>query len=200
MAKIFRIVLAIGTIIFLSMVMINLVTAKDKVFGGRVIDADTKEPIEGAVVVASWNEEKWIPLGEWMVRPKDVKETLTNKNGEWSIKGPAGGENSLSYYLSLISVLYHTTEPQFIIFKPGYCSWPKGFGIDVCMDRLKPGGNGEIHKGKSVIELPELKKKEDRLKVLPGPVSGEGALEKQREFIRLLNEESGSLGLRMIYK
>ena len=31
-------------------------------------------------------------------------------------------------------------------------------------------------------------------------ISGEGALEKQREFIRLLNEESGSLGLRMIYK
>jgi hypothetical protein len=37
--------------------------AKDRVYGGRVIDFETKEPIEGAVVVAYWYERMAAPAG-----------------------------------------------------------------------------------------------------------------------------------------
>jgi hypothetical protein len=88
-------------------------------FSGKVVDAETKEPIEGAVVVAHWNKEAAFII-EAHQSLKDVKETLTNKNGEWTIKGPKGREPSI--FLRIISHLpfvYYTLKPNFIIFKPG---------------------------------------------------------------------------------
>jgi hypothetical protein len=127
---------------------------KDWTFSGKVIDADTGEPIEGAVVVASWIEA-WPGIAGEGSRLKDVKETLTDKSGSWSITGPKGQMNDEHPYLSLLLGLHYTREPEFIIFKPGYCSWPEGFSIDACKRRINPRGNGEIRKGGN-IELPKL--------------------------------------------
>ena len=54
--------------------------------------------------------------------------------------------------------MYYTMEPEFIIFKPGYCCWPEGFAIDACYEKLKPKEAGEIMEGKT-IELPRLREK-----------------------------------------
>jgi hypothetical protein len=168
--------------------------AKDIIYRGKVNDAETREPIEGAVVVAYWLKA-WQTVSGESTELKEVKETLTDSNGQWSIKGPKGKENDPHPYLSFFLLLSYTREPSFIVFKPGYCSWPEGFSIEACQGRLKPAGIGEIMKGET-IELPKLNKGEDRLRALrPGPVGGEGALEKQREYIRLLNEERRNLRL-----
>jgi len=169
-----------------------------KTFSGRVIDADAQEPIEGAVVVVYWLEARRTSLGDLSSRPKDVKETLTDKNGEWSVTGPAGGENTISYYLALITGMYYTMEPEFIIFKPGYCCWPEGFAIPACSEKLSPEGNGKIREG-NTIELPNLRREKDRVRNIPGIAGGENALEKQKEFIRLINEERKKLRLPEIY-
>jgi hypothetical protein len=169
-----------------------------KTFSGRVIDADTREPIEGVVVVVYWHEARRTSIGDLSSRPKDVKETLTDKNGEWSVTGPAGGENTISSYLSLITGMYYTREPEFIIFKPGYCCWPEGFAIDACSEKLNPEGNGKIREG-NIIELLKLRREKDRVRNIPGIAGGENALEKQKEFIRLINEERRKLGLPEIY-
>jgi hypothetical protein len=55
--------------------------AKERTFRGKVIDFDTKKPLEGAVVVAMWFNLK----GDLFI--KDLKEALTNNKGEWSIVG-----------------------------------------------------------------------------------------------------------------
>jgi hypothetical protein len=178
--------------------MMPCASAKDRTFHGKVIDYDTREPIEGAVVVAYWDEGRATLAGQ-DTRLKDVKETLTDKNGEWSITGPKGKPHDPNPIFSFLTGIHYTRTPQFIIFKPEYCSWPQGFFIEACKDKLNPGGNGEVAEGKQ-IELPKLTAREDRLKSLPGPVAGEGAWEKQREFIRLLNEESRKLGLSGTYK
>ncbi len=172
-----------------------------KTFNGRVVDADTKEPIEGAAVVVYWYEASWIPLGEWIVRLKDVKETLTDKNGEWTIKGPAGsGANSLAYHTALAGVTFYTRKPGFIVFKPSYCSWPNGFSIDACNGRMHITGHKEKIMGEGgTLELPKLTAREDRLRTLPGPIAGKGTLEKQTEFIKLINQESRNLGLSGTY-
>ncbi len=44
-------------------------------------------------------------------------------------------------------------------------------------------------------KLPDMMSREDVLMAIPGPVIGEGSLEKQKEFIRLINEEKKNLGL-----
>jgi hypothetical protein len=77
------------TIILFVVVLFFSTSVYGATFKGKVIDADTKEPIEGAVVVASWLEERADIAGSTS-ELKDVKETLTDKNGEWMIKGPRG--------------------------------------------------------------------------------------------------------------
>lgn len=187
-------VIFVATICFFSI----LPKAHAKTFSGRVIDADTREPIEGAVVVVYWLEARRTPIGDLSSRPKDVKETLTDKNGEWSVTGPAGGENTISSYLALLTGMYYTMEPEFIIFKPGYCCWPEGFAIDACKGKLKSSGSGEIMEGKT-LELPRLRGERDRVRNIPGIAGGENALEKQKELIRLINEERKKHGLPEIY-
>ena len=180
------------------MILIPWVFAKDRTFHGKAIDVDTKEPIEGAVVVAYWLEARATVSGE-DTRLKEVKETLTDKDGKWSITGPKGKEGSNALLIfTFLTGTYYTREPQFIIFKPGYCSWPQGFSIEACKEKIKHSGIGEITEGGNV-ELPKLLKKEDMLRVLPAPVSGENALEKQKEFIRLINKERKNLGIPEAY-
>ena len=168
--------------------------SKDKNFSGRVIDAETKEPIEGAVVVAYWYEARSTLLGE-STRMKDVEECVTDKNGEWKIVGEEGKSFNPNPHQSLITGAYYTREPLFIAFKPGYCPWPEGFFVEACQGKIKPGGNGEIRRGVTV-ELPKLSKKEDRLRFVPDIV-GESLAQfrKQKAFMRLINEERKDLDL-----
>ena len=169
--------------------------SKDMTYRGKVIDADTKEPIEGAAVVVYW-DKAWQTISGESTELKEVKEILTDKNGEWSIEGPKGKEHDPHPYLSFFLLLSYTREPRFIIFKPEYCSWPGGFSIAACREKIKPGGTGEIMEGKTIElpKLPKLMKREEILMSLPGPIMGEGFLEKQKEFIRLINEQSRRFG------
>ncbi len=187
---------------FLMVVLLVLMVPSTfaKTFRGKVIDADTKEPIEGAVVVVYWYTARATISGE-STTLKDVKECLTDREGEWSISGPKGRDEWPIPYLSLF--IPYTREPRFIVFKPGYCSWPNGFGIEVCQGKIKPGGIGEMMKG-VVAELPKLTKREDRWRnesvgpIYAGsddPREEREFLKKQREFLRLLNEERRNLGL-----
>lgn len=148
-------------IIILLFLLIDIsdVFAKDIIYSGRVIDADTKEPIEGAVVVAVWYEARGTITGP-DTRLKDVKETLTNKDGRWSIVGPEGDEDKLIPGLLQLFMIYITREPYFVVFKPGYCSWSFGaFGIDACKEKLKPSGKDGFIKGE-IVELPKLTDRE----------------------------------------
>lgn len=122
-------------------------------FKGKVIDADTKQPIEGAVVVASWMEET-LSIAEGGMRSKDVKETLTNKNGEWTISGPQG--DGIAKWFIFIPGVYYTKPPEFIVFKPGYCSYPAGFGIGLCKGRLKTYNLTNSETIGEIVELPKL--------------------------------------------
>ncbi|MBI4822833.1 MAG: hypothetical protein HY805_01190 [Nitrospirae bacterium] len=186
-----------NTFIIIGLYLLFSTTAFGATYSGRVIDADTKKPIEGAVVVAVWLEERATIAGP-SSRLKDVKETLTGKDGAWVIKGPKGRRmGNIKAIVSFLTGTHFTKPPEFIIFKPGYCSWPAAFGIDACKEKMKYSDIGEG----GVVELPRLTEREDRLKAYRvGPVSGVGAYKKQKEFIRLLNEESKTLGLPGIYE
>jgi hypothetical protein len=189
--------------IFIGVFMITVLSSSisfAKTFRGKVIDADTKEPIEGAVVVAEWSEETTTPTATHF-RLKDVKEVLTDKNGEWMIKGPRGGEiGNIKTIISVLTGAYFTKRPRFYILKPGYCSCPAVPGIKVCNERMRPQGiNGEGE----ILELPKLTKKEDRLytqgMTIPDCFFEMTAdIQKARKiknFLRLLNQEARFLGL-----
>ncbi len=81
----------------------------ESAFKGIVIDAETKEPIDGAVVVAKYHVNTWGPV-ESSTDLIDVREALTNKKGEFFI--PA-----LTKIINPLSVGDYTS---FLIWKPGY--------------------------------------------------------------------------------
>jgi hypothetical protein len=187
-----------GFILIMAFVLIST-SGCAHTYKGRVIDAETKEPIEGAAVVASWRKEKAVLAGSHE-KLKDVKETLTDENGEWTIKGPKGrGYDEISLAIGIVSFLpfvYYTLRPNFIIFKPGYCSWPKGRQIGACrgIDYHSDEGYWEG----ATVDLPRLTEKGDRMGALPGIVSeinGTKWARKQKTYLKLLNQENRYLGL-----
>lgn len=79
----------------------------DGPYKGRVIDADTREPIEGVVVLGIWSREHISPGGA-VHTFYDAMETVTDKNGDFEIKG-----------LGLL-VLSNVIPMDVLIFKAGY--------------------------------------------------------------------------------
>jgi hypothetical protein len=137
--------------------------ATDMTFQGKVIAADTLQPIEGAVVVAVWDEEMATIAGA-DVRFNDAKEALTDKNGDWSITGPKGETNNMNPYTSLLLGKYYIQEPYFVIYKPGYAKYgtPGGFKAYPYVDKKHNlEGIVLIRPGDTFAERKEHRKKYD---------------------------------------
>jgi hypothetical protein len=140
------------------------------------------------VVVASWSEERGNATGGTS-RLKEVKETLTDKSGEWTISGPKGTSNefleNVYIILTLFTGTYYTKPPSFIIFKPGYCSYPKGFEIEQCKGKLRPYGVGS----NETTELPKLSVRDRETLLRNTPFVTSEASEKTPIFHNLLDRD-----------
>ena len=113
---------------------------------GKVIESDTKKPIQGAVVVAVWYSlTRLNPAGS---SPDTLKviETETNADGEF--------EFSSKYFIS-VPMFREVSGPDFLVYKPGY----NVFQISYVSEE-----HPLYKKGFAIIELPRLEKREDRLK------------------------------------
>lgn len=172
-------------------------------FNGKVIDAETKEPIEGAVVVAIYKKYPIISgPGGGSESIMDIKEILTNAKGEFYFPS----------YTTLIQPFSIEGSATFIIFKPGYGSFPNyhvsppkvGVNPEEFLSRGRIGEEGEIEwKGIGtktkvtfgIVELPPLKTKEERRQVHVSPVDSVSwhkktwYWKKQKHLIKLLREE-----------
>ncbi len=84
-------------------------------FKGKVIDAETIEPIEGAVVAAIYYVNDFGPFGSGSA-VADVQETLTDSNGEFIVPG--------NIFFHLWPFTTGGDRTKFIIFKPGYWPYP----------------------------------------------------------------------------
>jgi hypothetical protein len=128
---------------------------------GTILDIDTKQPIEGAVVVV----EYWkgtIGLGAGTIDSiVKVRETLTGKDGSFSFPS----------YTRLIQPFSWKIPASFIIFKPGYASVEIN---DLALfadqtqelDLIIPWAKGLLFKvrGHGVVEIPKVRSKEERRK------------------------------------
>lgn len=158
-------------------------------FRGRVVDAETKEPIEGAVVVVLyWKRYLMGGPGGPSSTIFNARETLTDVKGEFFFP---------SY--TTVTPLARETIVQFIIFKPGYIH-SLGPNLTGYFMREKffssddIGKMGEIRDGldvwKGILGVVELKKAnncEERRRSVPGrpfEVSKELPL-----FFKIIEEE-----------
>lgn len=153
---------------------------------GRIIDMETKEPLEGAVVLAVWERVYRTPAGDNSYF-YNAKEVLTDKEGRFEI--PAYTP------INLLPIISYMRGPYFTFFKPGYLSLSRydygAFFLEGTKEapvelpemgkvfRLAPG----------ILELPKLKTREERRKGRPSPVGDKKDWKKQRELIKALRQE-----------
>lgn len=169
-------------------------------FRGRVIDAETKEPIEGAVVVAVYNKYTISPIERYS-SVIDAKETLTDKNGEFYFPS----------YSTLIQPFSGEGLARFIIYKPGYGNFPdkqitpigvsddetffsKGIGKTGELEGLVDRKIAMIKVTFGIVELPKLKTREERLRAIPSSPTDIRSKELPLLY-RAINEEGRRFGL-----
>lgn len=75
-------------------------------FCGKVVDKETNKPIEGVVIIASWETFNIMTEGYSLTRPYKVSEVVSNVNGEFCLNGQ--GFSFFPY------------NPSVEIFKSGY--------------------------------------------------------------------------------
>jgi len=147
---------------------------------GTVVDADTGEPIEGAVVVAVYSTESY-SVGGSVGHYLDAQEVMTEKNGEFRIP-------------SLTSFTFRplqTFRPwaRMWIYKPGYA----GYGCTYWHEKIEPKEWPIPPNKHETFKLPKLETKEERKKYLscfPGLVPRA----KYIKLLQLINDENLYLG------
>lgn len=193
MKKILILILAI----FASLIIISHIIGKgwiiyrEGAFKGNVIDAETKEPIEGAVVVAIYHVRQY-GIAESGSSAANAKEVLTNKTGSFYIPSHA--------FFHLYPFARRETT-KFIIYKPGYTAFssdtnyfsyfphsPLNVSIDMKAELFKKG---------VTVELMKLKIKEERLENIPsGPIDMRAR--KLPLLLKAINEEGKRFGLKEV--
>jgi len=100
-------------------------------YHGKIIDAETKKPLEGVVVVAIYSTSDVIggPGGP-SSREIGAREALTDENGIFVIPS----------YTAIMNPIAREDPTGFIIFKPGYASIPakdgdKVFPLANCLNK-----------------------------------------------------------------
>jgi hypothetical protein len=148
---------------------------------GKVVDAETKEPLEGAAVLAVYKTEKPGPGGSVSFY-LDAQETVTDKNGEFRIP---------PLTVTTFRVLHgFDPHPQFTIFKPGYGAYGKNKDVKPVFPYWSLPANQYV-----TIELPKLKTREERLLNYGCYPPADVPETKYKNLLRLIEEEAKALGL-----
>jgi hypothetical protein len=151
-------------------------------YRGRVIDAETKQPLEGAVVLAIW-ETKTPGVAGYGYSYLDSEEVLTDENGRFVV----GRHPPRSLALPWVA------GPRLEIFYPGYGFYPRF--------HFSPRGSTREHlemmeTQELTIELPYLKTRAERLSVIREAFPGsEVPRKKMPNLMRLINTERKSIGI-----
>jgi len=149
-------------------------------FKGKVIDADTKEPISGAVVLAVYFKE-WTSVAGSNSFAVDGQETLTGEKGEFSIP----------LAIRWLTLYRGYSRGKVIIFKPGYGAFPNNASSSaVGENKTWPPPEKYV-----VYKLPKMKTREERRSNLHFQYY-EGFGDKIfLNFLTLIDEEYINLGL-----
>jgi len=160
---------------------------------GRVIDSKTKEPIEGAVVLAVWENDYAAGPGGRGTALVDASEALTDKEGNFKIAAQS--------FVGMLpdSKIY---GPLFTIYKPGYECFKYGEDGEVTGPTswhvYPKGWKGRFEKPDAIVELIKANTKESRLKSLHDAEFETGVVGVPRSTIpnlmKLINDENIHFG------
>jgi hypothetical protein len=153
---------------------------------GRVVDAQTRRPLEAAVVVAMWERTTFtFPLqGHPNVVLYAVRETLTDADGRFVIDAKDVERHAPG----------RTYRPVFQVYYPGYFALAHldfktrgGFGT--------PGGFSDPVNREVEVGLPRATTREDRLRAVDDVYARLAPYAKVPLLLRYINQERKDLGL-----
>lgn len=150
-------------------------------YRGQVIDAETKKPLAGAVLVALWRRDRMYPV-HIVTEHYAVREIVADSDGRFLLEAKDIEDGAPR----------RVRRPEFLIFMPGYGSFP-GF------QKAPTGFTGGVLEGAgSTIELPLLVGREERRRHLreisPHSLSDQPFKDLPQFMIRV-NEEHVAVGL-----
>ncbi len=116
-------------------------------YRGRVIDAGTKQPIPGAVVVAVWRKHTVV---------KGIRTTVIHAARE--VFTDSSGEFTMPFKEIERKAPPKTLRPAFFIFVPGYGAYP-GFQVVPPPDEFR---DGLFEGAGATVELPQLPTRQER--------------------------------------
>lgn len=175
------------SIIFLVLISAgcSFLVSYESPYKGRVIDAETKQPIEGVVVLGVWYSESPTIAGV-VGKYFDAKETVTDKTGEFELSGQG------------LRVFSNLSGMHVLIFKAGY----KYIGMGPWESfKLDPMFENEIawEGNKVIVSLRKLTKEERNSSItFPSTPTGEAPLNKIRLMLKEINREATERGLDQI--
>lgn len=150
-------------------------------YRGQVVDAETKAPLAGAVVVVHWLRDRVYPFHS-VAENYAVRETITDAEGRFFLDVRDVEEGAPR----------RTRRPGFFIFLPGYGAYPK--------KHVSPRGftGGIFESPGTVVELPRIEDREERRKHLF--LFGHGDFSDKPfkdlpELVRGINAERIAIGL-----
>jgi hypothetical protein len=153
---------------------------------GRVVDAQTRRPLEAAVVVAMWERKTFtFPLqGHPNVVLHAVRETLTDGDGRFVIDAKEVEQHAPP----------RTYRPSFQVYYPGYFALAHldfktrgGFGTS--------GGFSDPLHREVEVGLPRATTREDRIRAVGGVHAGIAPYAKVPLLLRYINQERRDLSL-----
>ncbi len=145
-------------------------------YHGKVVDQETREPIEGAVVLGEWAVYHFGPAGGY-ASFYDARETVTDKNGEFTISGQG------------LRILSSVGSMDAVIYKSGYTYYRSG-GWATIKEGMYSSKEVKWEGDMPVFPLRKLTD-EERKKDVNGsfiPSAGEGG-ESTRLMINEINKE-----------
>ncbi|MBI4824431.1 MAG: hypothetical protein HY805_09440 [Nitrospirae bacterium] len=140
--------MVLSVVVVLFFIATSAITHKYKPYYGKVIDKETKEPLEGAAVLIVYKTEHY-NLAGGITYFADAQETLTDKNGGFRI--PA---NRIFTFRPLSG---WERYPSVRIFKPGYGCYPEHKDVNPVFEYGSLPANYFV-----TIELPNVRTREER--------------------------------------
>jgi hypothetical protein len=161
-------------------------------YRGRVIDAETREPLAGAVVLVYWTRNA-PAIGHGPAQSfLGAEEALTDDRGEFIVGG-----NPPSNWIPFT----WRSLPNFIIFQPGYGYFPRHFATTPPLPPTGFEGLLKIMEQQPVVfELPRVSTAEDRLRIALTVNPLVIPKHKMPNFIRILDDELRTLPLPREYE
>jgi len=150
-------------------------------YRGKVIDAESKEPLVGAVVLAIWYREA-PGLGHPAEGYYDALEVLTDAQGEFTV--PAKTH---------VTTFGKIREPQLVIYYPGY-GYYNGFQVRPTDKEVRAAYEQRFFH----VELRQWKNREEQIRNVPSIGVSRVPEAKMPNLSRLVNEELQTLGLQPI--